>query len=46
MRKEDHYYIEGMTLSDKLHFVSDKLGVICEHLDDIAYDLYRENLND
>ena len=44
VKNKDMFYIEGMSLCDKLNFLAEKLGGIRNHLEDIADEMVKEDL--
>ena len=44
MKYSEQFYLDGMTLVDKLNFISEKLGTIRNRLEEIADEMCEEDL--
>lgn len=41
---ETTFYIQGMSIPDKLNVLSDRLTDICDRIEDIAYEISRKEV--
>jgi hypothetical protein len=44
MNHSERFYLDGMTLTDRLNFISEKLGEVQNRLEEIADEMCKEDI--